>query len=203
MTEFGKALRNIRRERNLTLEELAAMLGTTKGVLSRYETTDRTPKISKVMEWAGILGVSLEELSGMSAFGTHKPTNVFVPDRHPVPILGEIACGSPIFAEENFNGTVKVSNVQCDFALWCKGDSMAPRLLDGDIVLIRKQSDVDDGAIAAVLIDDEATLKHVYHQSHGLMLTADNPAYPPMIFDSQNSTTLLILGLAVGFQRLI
>ena len=90
-------------------------------------------------------------------------------------------------------------------ALRCRGDSMQPRLLDGDIVMIRQQPDVLDGQIAAVLIGSEATLKHVYHlpQNAGLRLMPENPAYDPIFVTPENADTVRVLGRAVGYQRLL
>ena len=121
-----------------------------------------------------------------------------------VPLLGTIACGEPILASEDFSSyTVVGAQVDCDFALRCEGDSMIDaRIYDGDVVFIRKQDYVDDGTIAAVLIDDEATLKRVYHLADGRVeLRAANARYAPIILGGENETRCLrILGKAVAFQ---
>ena len=93
--------------------------------------------------------------------------------------------------------------IPCDFALRCKGDSMIDaRILDGDLVFIRRQDVVDDGSIAAVLIDDEATLKRVYHLTDGRVeLRAANARYAPIILGGENDTRVFrVIGKAVGFQ---
>ena len=119
-----------------------------------------------------------------------------------VPLLGDIACGTPILAQENLDGDVQVdTEIHCDFALRCKGDSMAPRLLDGDLVFIRQQPSVDNGQIAAVLIDTEATLKHVYVSDAGIQLTAENPAYAPIVLTGDAARDARILGKAVAYRR--
>ncbi|MEG0126007.1 MAG: S24 family peptidase, partial [Clostridia bacterium] len=92
-------------------------------------------------------------------------------------------------------------DVPCDFALRVKGDSMNPRLFDNDVVFIRSQPDVHDGQIAAVMVDDSATLKHVYHIAGGVQLVSDNADYAPMTFTAHNSESISILGLAVAYQR--
>ena len=125
-----------------------------------------------------------------------------IPQR--VPLLGEIACGEPIFAQEDLSLMVDAP-IECDFALRCKGDSMVDaRILSGDLVFIRKQDVVDDGSIAAVLIDDEATLKRVYHLSDGRVeLRAANVLYAPIIIGGEDETrTCRIIGKAVGFQSI-
>lgn len=121
-----------------------------------------------------------------------------------VPMLGEIACGKPIIAEETFECYVEAgANIKCDFCLRAKGDSMInARIFDGDIVFIRQQSIVNNGEIAAVIIGDEATLKRVYlNQAEGkLVLQAENPAYEPLVYVGEELDHIRILGKAVAFQ---
>ena len=121
-----------------------------------------------------------------------------------VPVLGSIACGEPIPAEPDFSTyTVVGAQVACDFALRCEGDSMVDaRIYDGDIVFIHKQDYVDDGTVAAVLIDDDATLKRVYHLADGrIELRAANARYAPIIIGGENETrSVRILGKAIAFQ---
>ena len=119
-----------------------------------------------------------------------------------IPLLGEIACGEPIFANEEHEYFVEAStDIRADFALQAKGDSMInARINDGDIVFIRQQPDVNNGEIAAVIIDDEVTLKRVYKQDKGVMLVAENPKYNPIIYTENDAVTINILGKAVAFQ---
>jgi len=119
-----------------------------------------------------------------------------------IPLLGEIAAGEPIYTDQEFDAfVVPGEDIECDFALKVVGDSMEPRFTQGDTVFFRAQDDVDDGQIAAVIVDDQATLKRVYHLPDGAQLVSDNPKYPPMIFNSENSNSVRILGLAVGYYR--
>lgn len=196
---FGEALKRIRTQRNLSQEELATILGTSKQVISRYENGQRSPKISVAAAFAAALDVP------MSLFTDDEPDvppGLEVPAVNSIPLLGEIACGEPITAEENIEGTVKVDyEVHCDFALRCKGDSMAPRLLDGDLVFIKQQPSVDNGQIAAVLIDAEATLKHVYVNDSGIQLIAENPAYAPIVLTGDDAENARIIGRAVAYRR--
>ena len=125
-----------------------------------------------------------------------------LPETKSVPLIGTIACGTPVLAEENIECYVNApESLHADFCLRCQGDSMInARILDGDIVFIRKQPDVDDGQIAAVLIDDEATLKRVYHNKDGgVTLAAENPAFAPMVFSAADCVEVRILGKAVAF----
>lgn len=130
--------------------------------------------------------------------------NIFPITTKKLPLLGEIACGQPIFASEERESYVEVgTHVKADFCLKAKGDSMInARIFDGDIVFIRKQPSVENGDIAAVVIDDEATLKRVYLQpdKHQLMLVAENTAYAPLVFIGEELEHIHILGKAVAFQ---
>lgn len=121
-----------------------------------------------------------------------------------IPLLGAIACGAPIYADERQGEYIETELlVDIDFALTCKGDSMInARVNDGDIVFIRKQSTVKNGEIACIIIDDEATLKRVYFGEGYVQLVAENPAYPPIVFTASSFERIGILGKAVGFQSM-
>jgi len=118
-----------------------------------------------------------------------------------VPMLGNVAAGIPIYADENFDSYVQVgANIKCDFCLRVKGDSMIlARIHDGDIVFVRKQPDVDNGEIAVVLIDDEATLKRVYKYRNRIELRPENPAFPVLNYEGAELEQIRILGKAVAF----
>lgn len=128
-----------------------------------------------------------------------------VPAFRKKPRLGTIACGKPILAVEDAEEFDFVpDNIDCDFTLRCKGDSMInARIFDGDIVYIRKQPEVENGEIAAVRIGDEATLKRVYYSGDRLILRAANPLYADMEFDGVDLENVEIMGKAVAFTSLI
>lgn len=124
-----------------------------------------------------------------------------LPKMKKVPLLGTIACGEPILAEENIEDYINMpEDTKGTFALRCKGDSMInARIFDGDIVYIRKQPDVENGEIAAVLIDNEATLKRVYKYENRIELRPENPTFKAMNFENEELDNIRILGKAVGF----
>lgn len=203
---FGDRLKQIRLDRDMSQEELALLLGTSKQVISRYETNQRTPKITVANEYAEKLGVPLNTLleesdSKVLSFPNIQP----IPKMKKIPLLGTIACGEPILAEENYDGLVLCPDgIDADFSLRCQGDSMInARIYDGDIVYIRQQPDVDNGQIAAVLIGDEATLKRVYKQDGQITLMAENSAYPPFVYSGQELDNVRILGKAVAFMSAV
>lgn len=130
------------------------------------------------------------------------PNNIIpMPETYKVPLVGTIACGTPILAVENTDGEVDVPNhIRADFALRCKGDSMInARIFDGDIVYIRQQDSVENGEIAAVLIDDEATLKRIRIYDDHISLEPENPQYKPIVLWDEEMNSVRILGKAVAF----
>ena len=118
-----------------------------------------------------------------------------------IPLVGEIACGTPTLAEENIEAYIRMDeDIKADFALRCKGTSMInARIFDGDVVFIRQQPDVENGQIAAVLIDNEATLKRVYKYPNRLELRPENPTFPVLNFEGNELRNIRILGKAVAF----
>lgn len=117
------------------------------------------------------------------------------------PLIGDIACGEPITAEQNVQDMVDVpENISCDFCLRCHGDSMIDAgIHDNDVVYIKIQSTVDDGEIAAVRIGDEATLKRVYYDGSTITLVPANSAYRPRSYSGPELNDIQIEGKAVGY----
>ena len=177
------------------------MIGAKHNSVSNWETGLNKPDPDTIGLICGVLGISASDLLGDT---TPMHPDLLPISRRTVPLLGDIACGEPIYADEDYSTVMAVGlNVDCDFALRCKGDSMiGARIYDGDVVFIKKLDTVDDGTIAAVLIDDEATLKRVYRLSDGrLELRAENPKYKPIVVGGDGETrTCHILGKAVAFQ---
>lgn len=209
----------LKTENGLTTEGLSEISGVPKGTINKILNGEtRNPTITTLSALAQALNCPLEYLSGSPAeipgvyrLGHEKhPLNglnlknadcILPVERKRIPLLGSIAAGRPIYAEETFEITECDTMMHCDFALRVKGDSMiGARIHSGDVVFIRKQDDVDDGQIAAVIIDEEATLKRVYHIKNGLQLLSENPKYAPMVVTFDEHTYIHILGRAVGFQ---
>jgi repressor LexA len=206
---IGERLSHLKTENGLTTDMLAALSGVPKGTINKILNGEtRNPTARTLRELARALGcpadVFYADASALPARSTSLPDykNILPVSRHRVPILGTIAAGVPIFADEEHElFTASGENIRCDFALRVKGASMiGARIRDGDIVFIRRQDNVDDGQIAAVVIGDEATLKRVYHVRDGVTLVAENPDFPPMVFTGEDCQLIRILGRAVGFQ---
>lgn len=125
-----------------------------------------------------------------------------MPEMEQVPLIGSIACGTPILAEQNIEQIVSVPTAwHATFTLMCKGDSMSPRIQDGDLVAVRSQPEVENGEIAAVRIGEEATLKRVYKRDGFLELRPENPNYESIILIGEKMAEVTIEGKAVGLCR--
>lgn len=198
----GSRIKEMRKSRKMTLKELGEHIGLSESNTKRYEDGQiKTVGIDIIKKIALALDVPASYLTGWEDIPQYQKLSNYVPIiKKKIPLLGEIAAGQPIYADEHIEEFLPVDDeVKADFALKIKGDSMInAQINDGDIVFIRQQSDVDNGQIAAVLIDDSATLKRVYHMDRVIQLQAENPQYPPMIYSKNNCDECRILGLAVA-----
>lgn len=201
--EFAKRLTNLLAERGESCRSVGDAVHLSAGTISRYcnNLIDK-PKMAVVRMLAEHFRVSPEWLMGYDAPEDQATMSGLMPvERRRIPMLGQIAAGRPITADEEHDCYVEADTDRADFCLRVKGDSMiGARIYDGDTVFIHAQPDVEDGEIAVVLIDDEATLKRVYKLGDRVVLRAENPAYPPMEFHKADGKTLRILGKAIAFQ---
>ena len=201
--DMGQKIRELRLANSMTLEQVADVVGVGKSTVRKWETgMIANMRRDKIAALATALHTTPEYLMGWST--DIEADNLFKIETKKYPLLGNIACGEPIFAEQQFEAYVACgANIDADFCLRAKGDSMiGARIYDGDIVFIRKQEMVDDGEIAAVLIEDEATLKRVYYDRENgiLQLFAENPRYKTLRFSGEELERIRILGKAVAFQ---
>ena len=212
---IGEKVKYWRKKRGLTQAQLAEKLMITPSNISQIESGSRSPTLATIELIAKALEVDLEEIvrdpnSAQLAVDIKKqptisdglPDNVLkMPTMSQVPLVGTIACGSPILAAENIEGAVDLpEHIHADFALRCKGDSMInARIFDGDVVYIRQQETVESGEIAAVLIGDEATLKRVRLFPDHITLEPENPQYRPLVYWEEEMNSVRILGKAVAF----
>jgi len=201
----GQIIRKRRKEYKITLEELGNAIGVSKQTVQRYESgvISNIPG-EKVELMAKALCTTPAALMGWEPM--HTVDAVEEPPAEPpfkIPVLGKIACGQPIFADESADTVLWDCLPQADFCLIAKGDSMiGARIYDGDAVFIRAQDSVDNGEIAAVMIGDEATLKRVYYYptEQKLVLSPENKNYAPLVYVGSELDQVRILGLAVAFQ---
>ena len=186
-------------------------VGVSEATISRWESGDiANMKRDKIVSLAKALHVSPSFIMGWDEpetediVSSNKYNNVFPIKTHKIPLLGDIACGEPIFASEDKESYVLAgTDIRADFCLRACGDSMInARIYDGDIVFIREQPMVEKGEIAAVIINDEATLKRVYYypEQNKIILNPENPAYEPFVYVGEELNSIRILGKAIAFQ---
>ena len=210
---LGALVAEYRREHCLSQRQFAIQCGLSNGYISMLENNNPktglpvTPSIPALKKIASGMGISLDELLSIA---DDMPVDMSissidgvipVPQMKKIPLLGTIACGDPILASENIEEDVDIpEHISADFALRCKGNSMInARIFDGDIVYIRQQNTVESGEIAAVLIEDEATLKRVRLFEDHISLEPENPQYRPIVLWGEEMNTVRILGKAVAF----
>ncbi len=197
---IGAYIKKLRTENGYSQEELGRRLGVQRAAVQKWECgtvknlkRDTIKKLSEIFNVPPSSFIDDEFLSYDNI--------ITMPKKNYIPLVGTIACGSPILATENLDGEVSApEDIDADFALRCKGDSMIDaRITDGDIVYIRQQPTVENGEIAAVLIDEEATLKRVYISDNTITLVACNSKYQPFVYTGEQLNDIRILGKAVGF----
>ena len=207
MATLYDRIKSRRTELGLTVEELAHKMGyKDKSSISKIENGKADIPQSKIAAFADALQTTPAYLMGWEEQPAPKKPTIPpgfepMPKMKKIPLIGAIACGEPITAEQNIEKMVDVpENIRCDFSLTCHGDSMVDAgIHDKDVVYIRIQPEVENGEIAAVRIDGEATLKRVYYNPGTLTLMPANQAYAPMIYTGPQLEEVHIEGKAVGW----
>lgn len=211
MPNFSSRIKQLRTERGITQEQLASMLKVSRSTIGMYESGKREPDFETSEAIADIFNVDMDFLMGRSDVERKHPVTPAtiippgfqpIPELDTVPIVGRIACGTPILAEQNIDGVTCIPHRwRATFVLTCKGDSMEPKIQDGDLVAIRKQPEVENGEIAAVRIGEEATLKRVFRHDKFLELRAENPEFQSLIYAGEDMEDVTIEGKAMGLCR--
>ena len=198
-------MHELRTEKGISMKEAASLLGMPYTTYVNYEKGTREPNSETLILLAEFYNTSIDYLVGKSSspnsFSVPPGFEPLPPMDH-VPLVGRIACGQPITAEENLEGYVSVPSAwHATFTLQCRGDSMEPTIHDGDLVAIRKDIQVENGQIAAVRIGDEATLKHLYLHDDYIELRPENPNFSSIIRRKEEMNDVAIEGKAVGLCR--
>lgn len=217
---LGDLIKRYRTENHMSMDQFAQRSGLSKAYVSILERNYNpvngkhiVPSLETIKAVASVIGIDFNDV--ISMLDGNQPValqNDIAPDIPPgfqpmpemssVPRVGRIACGTPILAEENIEALDSVpAKWRADFTLLCEGDSMEPKIKDGDLVAIRTQESVENGEIAAVRIDCEATLKHVYLYPDKIVLQPENPSYEPIVKIGEEMNEIHIEGKAVGLCR--
>lgn len=200
----GDLIKARRKEIAMSAERLAEKVGVSPATIYRYEKGDieKVP-VDVIKDIAKALNTTPAYLMGWEtspAAPTIPAGFEPLPEMTTIPLVGSIACGTPITAEENIEARIGIPAAwRADFALTCHGDSMAPKICDGDIVCIRKQQEVENGEIAAVRIGEEATLKRFYRQGDTVLLQAENPTFARSSTPTTSSTKSKLKARRSGF----
>ena len=206
MENIKDIIRNRRKELGLTLLDVAKSCNVSEATVSRWESGDiGDMKRSRILSLSKVLKIPTSVIIGdyeEEKINTYN--NLYKLSKQSLPMLGSIACGVPIYADEERESYVMCgTDIKADFCLRCQGDSMInARINDGDIVFIRKQDAVNNGEIAAVIIEDEATLKRFfYYKEQGMViLRAENPKYKDIVLTGEQLNSITIFGKAIAFQ---
>lgn len=203
---FAERLQQALDAADKTQTDVSRALGFSKSMMSLYVNARSMPESDRLYRIAEYLNVDAAWLFGATvnpdgtAIDSVDRTEFFKVQKHMIPLLGNIACGQPILADDQIESYIDPEDVNADFALHAKGDSMiGDGIRDGDVIYVRQQNDVNQGDIAVVMIDDEATLKHVYKHQGEVQLYASNVKYPPISVRESDGKNVAILGKAVGY----
>ncbi len=208
MAAFADVLASLRKQEGLSQQQFAEKTGLTRSAVGMYETGKREPDFQTLALIADFFHVNVDTLLGKQPQFTSPSLDLSkyglspIPPTNKIPRVGQIACGTPILAEQNVQCYDDIPSwIKCDFTLTCHGDSMInARIFDGDVVCIHQQPEVENGEIAAVMVDDDtATLKRVRIFDDHIILEPANPLYPPQVFWNSDMARVRILGKATHF----
>ena len=209
--KIGLRIHQLRKNNKMSMKRLGELVNLHESTISRYEKGEiMSLDIEKMNEFAKALDTTPSYLMGWEdeEIKENEPydefDNIYKIATQKLPLLGEIACGQPIYADEDRESYVLAgADIKADFCLKCKGDSMInARINDGDIVFIRKQDIVNNGEIAAIIIDEEATLKRFYYykEQNMVILRPENSKYEDIVLVGEQLERVKVLGKAVAFQ---
>ncbi|MGE9999240.1 LexA family protein [Catenibacterium mitsuokai] len=207
MLELYKNIKRRRQQLKMTQTDLALKMGyADKSMIAKIEKGNVDLPQSKILAFANALETTPGELMGWDyeTEATETVDNIYKLDKIKLPMLGKVACDEPIFADEDRESYIMVgTDIGADFCLQCQGDSMInARIHDGDIVFVKKTDIVENGEIAVVIIDDEATLKRFfyYREQNLVILKPENPKYQDIILTGEQLNQVRVIGRAVAFQ---
>lgn len=221
MSLFSERLKALRLEKNLSLRQLSKLTGISSSAIHSYEVESRNPGKEALEAFSDVFNVDIDYIVGKSDIPNQAtidaggrlsdlyfttaplPSNVRPITSKKFPMLGKIACGEPIYADQDFETFIEASSeIKADFCLTAQGDSMiGAGIRNGDVVFVVSQPIVDNGQIAAVIIDGEATLKRWYYypEKQKLVLNPENSQYEPLVYIGEELDTIKCIGRAVYY----
>ena len=191
---FRIRLKELREQTGYSQYSFADKFGVAQSTVGSWEAGKREPNFDTMQRLADFFGVSVDYLLGRESVpdGPPAPSR---PGSQWIPVLGKVAAGTPIETVEDILDYEEIDAQTASsgdhFALQIKGQSMEPRIKDGDVVIVRKQEDCDSGDVAVVLVNgDEATVKRIKKEPGGIMLIPSNPAYEPKFYSNEDVESL-------------
>lgn len=189
MGKFQNVLKSLRKSKGLTQDELAKRLKISRSTIGMYENGSREPDFETIELIADFFNVDIDYLLGRTDKTTYIPDRIPMSEFHTIPLFADVAGGLPLLMDDRIVGEVAVTGIPDNgeyFALTVRGQSMEPKIMDGDIVVVHQQQDVDNGDIAIITIDGEsATCKRLYTYADHISLLSINPACEPMEFSRE------------------
>lgn len=199
---FSDNLQRLLEYHSLNQNDIVERLGVSSATASDWVRGNKYPRVDAMQALANMLDVSMAQLVNENQDDFPLPSNIVPIHRRMIPVLGNVAAGQPIWADEEHDEYVDDNGTKgADFALRVKGDSMSPLIEDGDFVYVHRQPTVRNGQIAVVIDGDSATLKYVYINNDGVQLASHNPKYAPMVYTGDAAAQLHIAGLAIAYRR--
>lgn len=195
-----KMLRQLRKEHGYTLKQLGALMGVSDAAVSQWETGKREASYEVQLKLAELFDVSVDFLLRGSV-ENERP----VPRQCVLPVLGRVSAGTGVVAEEDVIGyesaDAKYGNGEYFFLL-VSGDSMSPKIDDGDLVLVHRQPSVDSGTVGVFAVDGEdGFVKKVEYDTEHIRLISFNPYYPPLVFEGPDVLRVFVVGKVVKLER--
>ena len=206
MATFQSRLNEALQLRDMKPTELSRLSGIAEGSISQYRKGKYKASQENLETLAKALNVPIAWLMGadvpLVGKNIYNYDNISPIETKRIPLLGEIAAGEPIFADQDYESYIEAgADIKADFCLRVRGESMKNiGIRDGYIVFIRQQPEVREGEVAAIIIDDEATLKRFYQYGDTVVLRAENPDFEEQIYPASECRNISILGKAVAFQ---
>lgn len=186
MPDFKDMLKYFRMKENLSQSELAEKLGLAPSTVSMYEVGKREPDFETEEKIADFFNTDLNTLRGRDIETIKKSSKGVI-----INVLGRVAAGIPIEAVEEVIDTEEITQEMASngtyFGLQIKGNSMEPRMCEGDVVIVRQQEDAESGDIVIAMVNgDDATCKRLRKYRDGIELISNNPVYPPMFYSNED-----------------
>lgn len=198
---FSQNLSRLLSARDIQQKELAKLLGVSKSTVSCWCTGVSTPRMDKVKRITELLNCSIADLMTTPAQLDERS----VPTQGMLPVLGRVSAGTGIIAEEDIIGYESTDSRYDNgeyFYLEVHGDSMSPKIDDGDLVLVHRQASVDSGSIGVFSVDGEdGFVKKVIYDAENITLISINPYYPPLNFHGPDVMRVYVHGRVVKQER--